>query len=119
MSFVHRSPLPGTKPVPFSKLAAEVPAYAYDWPVQADNPAKASGLAATDLATELAHKHWRKTQVQGGETEYTYYDKGKLHIVWSAVTGIVNTVRQIRAWCPQCGVRCSPRAASTRMGQCL
>jgi spore germination protein YaaH len=87
--------------VPASKLAIEVPNYAYDWPVTASgaNATNSSGqvvqaaqLNPTQLAAKRQSGNWRKLGTQDGETQYSYSTtvSGKTvqHIVWDSATAI-------------------------------
>jgi spore germination protein YaaH len=87
--------------IPPSKLAIEVPNYAYDWQVTASgaNATSSSGqvIQATQLnPTQLAAKKqaggWRKVGTQDGETQYSYTTtvggKTVQHIVWDSATAI-------------------------------
>ena len=87
--------------IPPSKLAIEVPNYAYDWQVTASgaNATGSSGqvIQATQLnPTQLAAKKqaggWRKVGTQDGETQYSYTTtvggKTVKHIVWDSATAI-------------------------------
>jgi spore germination protein YaaH len=87
--------------IPPSKLAIEVPNYAYDWQVTASgaNATGSSGqvIQATQLnPTQLAAKKqaggWRKVGTQDGETQYSYTTtvggKTVQHIVWDSATAI-------------------------------
>jgi spore germination protein YaaH len=86
--------------IPASKLAIEVPNYAYDWQVTASgaNATNSSGQvvqAAQLNPTQMAAKKsgdWRKLGTQDGETQYSYTTTvgGKTvhHIVWDSSTAI-------------------------------
>jgi spore germination protein YaaH len=87
--------------VPASKLAIEVPNYAYDWQVTASgaNATNSSGqvvqaaqLNPTQLAAKRQSGNWRKLGTQDGETQYSYSTtvSGKTvqHIVWDSATAI-------------------------------
>lgn len=86
--------------VPPSKLAIEVPNYAYDWQVTASgaNATSSSGqvISANQLnPTKLAQVKaggWRKLGTQDGETQYSYTTtaggKTVRHIVWDSSTAI-------------------------------
>jgi spore germination protein YaaH len=93
--------------VPLSKLAIEVPNYAYDWPVTASgaNATKsgqviqAAQLNPTQLAAEMQAGGWRKVGTQDGETQYSYTTtvggKTVQHIVWDSATGIAYKKAQL------------------------
>jgi len=87
--------------VPASKLAIEVPNYAYDWQVTASgaNATNSSGqvvqaaqLNPTQMAAKMQSGNWRKLGTQDGETQYSYTTTvgGKTvhHIVWDSSTAI-------------------------------
>jgi spore germination protein YaaH len=87
--------------IPLSKLAIEVPNYAYDWQVTASgaNATNSSGqviqaaqLNPTQLAAKMQAGAWRKVGTQDGETEYSYTTtvggKTVRHIVWDSSTAI-------------------------------
>src|SRR5215469_2567467 len=87
--------------VPLSKLAVEVPNYAYDWQVTASgaNATSSSGqviqaaqLNPTQLAAKMRAGKWRKLGTQDGETQYSYATtaggKTVQHIVWDSATAI-------------------------------
>ena len=87
--------------VPASKLAIEVPNYAYDWQVTASgaNATNSSGqviqaaqLNPTKLAAKMQAGAWRKLGTQDGETQYscttTVGGKTVKHIVWDSSTAI-------------------------------
>jgi spore germination protein YaaH len=87
--------------VPLSKLAIEVPNYAYDWQVTASgaNATNGSGqvvqatqLTATQVAAKLETGDWRRLGTQDGETQYSYTTtaggKSVKHIVWDASTAM-------------------------------
>jgi len=87
--------------VPPSKLAIEVPNYAYDWQVTASgaNATNSSGqvvqatqLNPTQLAAKMQSGGWRKLGTQDGETQYSYTTtvggKTVKHIVWDSATAI-------------------------------
>jgi spore germination protein YaaH len=87
--------------IPLSKLAIEVPNYAYDWQVTASgaNATNSSGqviqaaqLNPTQLAAKMRAGAWRKVGTQDGETQYSYTatvgGKTVRHIVWDSSTAI-------------------------------
>jgi spore germination protein YaaH len=87
--------------IPASKLAIEVPNYAYDWQVTASgaNATSSSGqvvqaaqLNPTQVAAKMQSGNWRKLGTQDGETQYSYSTtvSGKTvqHIVWDSATAI-------------------------------
>ena len=86
--------------IPPTKLAIEVPNYAYDWQVTASgtNATNSSGvipaaqLNPTQVAAKMQSGDWRKLGTQDGETQYSYTatagGKTVRHIVWDAATAI-------------------------------
>lgn len=87
--------------IPASKLAVEVPDYAYDWEVNAHggNATNASGqviaaqsLTPTQLAAEMKTGVWRRLGTQDGETQYSYSKtvagKTVRHVVWDSATAM-------------------------------
>ena len=87
--------------MPLSKLAIEVPNYAYDWQVTASgaNATNSSGqviqaaqLNPTQVAARMRTGGWRKLGTQDGETQYSYKTtvggKTVQHIVWDSATAI-------------------------------
>ena len=87
--------------VPLSKLAIEVPNYAYDWQVTASgaNATSSSGqviqaaqLNPTQLKAKMQASNWRKVGTQDGETQYSYTTtaggKTVQHVVWDSATAI-------------------------------
>ncbi len=84
--------------IPPGRLAVGVPAYAYDWTV---NAAGKTVRVATDLtATQVAAARWTKAGGQDGETNYTYQDgQGDPHQVWDATSGVAVKTAAIRQFC--------------------
>ena len=87
--------------VPLTKLAIEVPNYAYDWQVTASgaNATSSSGqviqaaqLNPTQLKAKMQASNWRKVGTQDGETQYSYTTtaggKTVQHVVWDSATAI-------------------------------
>jgi spore germination protein YaaH len=87
--------------IPLSKLAIEVPNYAYDWQVTANgaNATNSSGqvvqaaqLNPTQVKAKMQVGEWRKLGTQDGETQYSYTTtvggKTVQHIVWDSATAI-------------------------------
>jgi spore germination protein YaaH len=87
--------------IPLSKLAIEVPNYAYDWQVTASgaNATNSSGqvvqaaqLNPTQVKAKMQAGEWRKLGTQDGETQYSYTatvgGKTVQHIVWDSATAI-------------------------------
>lgn len=87
--------------MPLSKLAIEVPNYAYDWEVTASgtNATNTSGqviqaaqLDPTQVAADVKTGDWRLAGTQDGETEYTYTatagGKTVRHVVWDSATAM-------------------------------
>ena len=99
--------------VPLSKLAIEVPNYAYDWQVTASgaNATSSSGqviqasqLNPTQLAARMKAGGWRKLGTQDGETQYSYTTtaggKPVQHIVWDSATAISYKKAQLAKMLP-------------------
>ncbi len=97
--------------VPWSKLAVSIPTYAYDWTVNSQGgiAVSASGQpisAATLTATQVASrsKQWRVVTTENGETEYSYTQAGKKHIVWDAASAIGVEMAWLQRNYPRIGV---------------
>jgi hypothetical protein len=97
--------------VPWAKLAVAVPLYAYDWTVNqkgniaidaAGQPISATTLTPTQVAADK--KHWRKEKTEDGETEYTYTQAGREHIVWDASSALQTEMTWLRRNYPQIGI---------------
>lgn len=86
--------------IPAGKLTLGVPAYAYDWIVDAEGR-NSQGLEAAALTlTELTAK--RLTAVGGSdhETRYTYTDQeGRPHEIWDTSGGLTAKVDQTEQLC--------------------
>lgn len=97
--------------VPWSKLAVSIPMYAYNWTVNAQGniatsangqPISAVTLTATQVAKDS--KSWHKAATVNGETEYTYTQAGRKHIVWYAATGLAQEMAWLQRNYPHIGV---------------
>jgi hypothetical protein len=97
--------------VPWSKLAVGIPMYAYNWTVNAQGniatsangqPISAVTLTATQVAS--SSKRWHKATTVNGETEYTYTQAGKKHIVWDSSTGLAQEMAWLQRNYPHIGV---------------
>jgi spore germination protein YaaH len=90
--------------LPREKLALTVPAYGYDWVVDASGK-NSSGTEAEALdATQLSTKNWSKSAEQDGEIRYLYTDpQGRQHEAWETVTKLSEKVAFTRQLC-QCSI---------------
>jgi hypothetical protein len=70
--------------IPDARLAVELPAYGYDWTVDAAGHRLPGTQATSVTATSIAIEHWTITGVSGGETSYEYTSLGRRHVVWFA-----------------------------------
>jgi len=70
--------------IPEARLAVELPAYGYDWTVDAAGRRLSGTEAASVTATSLAGEHWTTTGGSGGEASYEYTSLGHRHVVWFA-----------------------------------
>jgi len=86
--------------LPREKLALTVPAYGYDWVVDASGK-NTTGTEAQALdATQLATKSWSKSAEQDGEIRYLYTDpQGRPHEVWETITNPFQKVTFTRQLC--------------------
>jgi spore germination protein YaaH len=100
-------------------VSLALPAYGYDWTVNAKglNPTQQS---ATQLdATHLAKFRWKQTGSSDGETRYGYIDAGGHdHIVWEATSGLKLKKDQAWALC-RCSVMVWRSGNSDPLGSAL
>jgi Glycosyl hydrolases family 18 len=83
---------------PAGRMAIALAAYAYDWPVNTSG--KTVHEAADLTPTQVAAAGWSKAGSQDGETHITYRDdRGGLHEVWDAASGLAANAARVRQFC--------------------
>ena len=87
-----------------NNFALAIPAYGYDWTVNAEGLRQSKTSAKPFDAAAAAKIHRPKTLVSDGETRYDYTDsQGHRHIAWDAATGLKLKLSNARQLC-NCGV---------------
>jgi hypothetical protein len=90
--------------LPKEKLALTVPAYGYDWIVDANGKNSSRTEAGVLDATQLATKNWPKSGEQDSEVRYVYTDaQGRAHEAWETTTNLAQKVAFTQEICG-CGV---------------
>lgn len=82
--------------IPGARLAVELPAYGYDWTVDAAGHRLPGTHAASVTATSLAREHWAITGGSDGATSYEYTSLGQRHVVWFAGTALESLAVSLR-----------------------
>ncbi|MBV9447559.1 MAG: hypothetical protein JO345_16875 [Streptosporangiaceae bacterium] len=97
--------------VPWTRLAVAVPLYAYNWTVDkrgniavdaAGRPISATILTPTQVAA--GKKSWHKEKTTDGETEYSYTQNGRNHIIWDASSALGTEMTWLERNYPQIGI---------------
>ena len=112
--------------VPWSKLAVVAPLYAYDWTVNNSGgvavnvngqPISATTLTATQVAADK--KRWHLEETEDGETEYSYTQAGKKHVVWDASSALKTEIAWLKRNYPQIGIDASEIGDADPAGSAL
>jgi hypothetical protein len=96
------------------RLSIELPAYAYNWQVQAgrpdliakhgNTPIEAANNSQTEVDAMLARLKIQPLRTADGDTHWQFTQNGRPHVVWDAATALEQSVAKLRQAFPGCGL---------------